>query len=102
MVISSIISKKPYTLEKRMAWAFSVKTENINQKTLLLFLAMSSDELCYVDYSVVMPVENHVLNMSDRDIGFAYIGLQRLGLIESCKDNLFDTLLCTNSNGAGF
>lgn len=102
MVISSIISKKPYTLEKRIAWAFSAKTENINQKTLLLFLASSSDELCYLDYFEVIATESHILNMADRDIGFAYLGLERLGLIEVCKVNPTDTLLCINSKGLDF
>ena len=100
-----ILSFNPSSIQERINWAFSVKTENINQKLLLCFLASISDELNYFEWPLSPDdcLMQSLSNMTYSDIGHAYNGLLRIGLVRFCRwDCNVNTLNIENKIGAEF
>ena len=100
-----ILSFQVSSFQERINWAFSVKTENINQKLLLCFLASISDELNYFEWPLSPDdcLMQSLSNMTYSDIGHAYNGLLRIGLVSFCRwDCNVNTLNIENKTGAEF
>lgn len=100
-----LLSFTATSLQERINWAFSVKTENINQKLLLCFLASISDELNYFEWPLSPDdcLMQSLSNMTYSDIGHAYNGLLRIGLVSFCRwDCNVNTLNIENKTGVEF
>jgi len=100
-----LLSFTATSLQERIKWAFSVKTENINQKFLLCFLVSISDELNYFEWPLSSDdcLMQSLSNMTDSDIGHAFCGLLRIGLVSFCRwDCNVNKLNFENKVGAEF
>lgn len=103
-----IKSTRPLSIEEKLSWALLISTENINQKTLLFFFVLHSDEFNNFTWPDCEKYGDHELiykkiNMTIDDVGHAYFGLVRTGIITTCPSSIFEHVLnVENKVGAKF